>query len=59
MLEQEYFFSAIKSQSLFDQRFKQLNVKFSKGHLTTPRPKSEDIERNIGRTKNDKYIFCR
>ena len=30
---------------------KYLNVKFSKGHLTPPKPKSEDIEKSIGRIK--------
>ena len=28
-----------------------MNVKFSKGHLTPPKPKSEDIEKKIGRIK--------
>ena len=34
-----------------------MNVKFSKAHLTHPKPKSEDIEKSIGRIKNGKYVF--
>ena len=30
-----------------------MNVKFSKGHLTPSKPKSEDIEKSIGGIKND------
>ena len=28
-----------------------MNVKFSKGHLSAPKPKSEDIEKSISRMK--------
>ena len=30
---------------------KHVNVKFSKGHLSAPKPKSEDIEKSINRMK--------
>ena len=34
-----------------------MNVKFSKGHLTAPKPKSEDIEKSIGRIKKMVNMF--
>ena len=34
-----------------------MNVKFSKGHLTPPKPKSENIEKSIGSYKKMVNMF--
>ena len=36
---------------IFKKLYLQMNVKFSKGHLTPTKPKSEDIKKSISRMK--------